>query len=100
MREAGALLVNTLTIVGGRPLEPLPPQPPAPWARDPIWPALQKEFSDRLQAMRDRGHTPAALRAAAEAELELELLNEAARGDRPAADDARRPRRRSRRSRG
>ena len=70
MREAGALLVNTQTIVGGRTLEPLPPQAPAPWAREPIWPALQKEFSDRLQEMRDRGHTPSALRAAAEAELD------------------------------
>ena len=25
---------------------------------EPIWPELQKEFTDRLQAMRDRGHTP------------------------------------------
>jgi dihydroorotase len=66
MREANRLLVNTLTIVGGRPLEPLPPEPPAPWAEDPIWPELQKEFADRLQAMRDRGHTPAAMGAAAE----------------------------------
>jgi dihydroorotase len=70
MREAGALLVNTHTIVGGRPLEPLAPQAPAPWATEPIWPELQKEFSDRLQAMREQGHTPAALRAAAEAELD------------------------------
>jgi dihydroorotase len=67
MREANRLLVNTLTIVGGRPLEPLPPEPPAPWAEDPIWPDLQKEFADRLQVMRDLGHTPAAMRAAAEA---------------------------------
>jgi len=67
MREANRLLVNTLTIVGGRPLEPLPPEPPAPWAEDPIWPDLQKEFADHLQAMRDHGHTPAAMRAAAEA---------------------------------
>ena len=58
---------NTVTVVGGEPLEPLPPQPPAPWARAPIWPELQKEFSDRLEAMRELGHTPAALRAAAEA---------------------------------
>jgi dihydroorotase len=67
VREASRLLVNTLTIVGGRPLEPLPPSPPAPWAEDPIWPALQKQFTERQQALRDRGHTPAAMRAAAEA---------------------------------
>jgi dihydroorotase len=67
LREAEQLLVNELTLVGGERLEPLPPQPPAPWAEEPIWPELQKEFSDRLQEMRDRGHTPAALRAAAEA---------------------------------
>jgi dihydroorotase len=66
MREASRLIVNTLTIVGGRPLAPLPPEPPAPWAEDPIWPELQKELADRLQAMRDHGHTPAAMRAAAE----------------------------------
>jgi hypothetical protein len=29
---------------------------------------LQMELSDRLAAMRDLGHTPAAMRAAAEAE--------------------------------
>jgi dihydroorotase len=69
-REAENLLVNTLTLVGGRELEPLAPQRPAPWAQEPIWPALQKEFSDRLTEMRDRGHTPAALRAAAEADLQ------------------------------
>jgi dihydroorotase len=69
MREAANLLVNTHTLVGGRELDPLPPQRPAPWAHEPIWPALQKEFSDRLREMRERGHTPAALRAAAEADL-------------------------------
>jgi len=41
--------------------------PPAPWAEDPIWPEVQKPFTERQQALRDRGHTPAALRAAAEA---------------------------------
>jgi dihydroorotase len=68
MREARRLLANTLTIVGGEPLEPLPSQPAASWAQPPIWPELQKEFSDRLAAMRDLGHTPAAMRAAAQAE--------------------------------
>ena len=65
--------MNTQTIVGGRPFEPLPAQPPAPWAADPIWPEAQKPFTERQQALRDRGHTPAAMRAAAEAELEAEL---------------------------
>ncbi|HZT84673.1 MAG TPA: amidohydrolase/deacetylase family metallohydrolase [Gaiellaceae bacterium] len=65
MREASRLLVNTLTIVGGRPLAPLPPAAPAPWAEDPIWPEAQKPFTDRQQELRDRGHTPAAMRAAA-----------------------------------
>jgi dihydroorotase len=68
MREARRLLVNTLTVVGGRPLAVHPPEPPAPWAVEPIWPDLQKEFADRLQSMRDRGHTPTAMRAAAEAD--------------------------------
>ena len=66
MREAERLLVNTLTIVGGRALRPLPPAPPAPWAADPIWPEAQRPFTERQQALCDRGHTPAAMRAAAE----------------------------------
>jgi dihydroorotase len=69
LRQAERLLVNELTLVGGEVFEPLPPQAPAPWAEEPIWPALQKQFSDRLQEMRDRGHTPAALRAEAERSL-------------------------------
>lgn len=63
MREAGRLLVNTLTIAGGRPLPKLPPGPPAPWAEHPIWPAAQIQFTERQQALRDRGHTPGAMRA-------------------------------------
>jgi dihydroorotase len=66
MREAKQLLVNTLTIVGGRELERLPPQAPAPWAAHPIWPPAQIPFTERQQALRDRGHTPNAMRAAAE----------------------------------
>ena len=66
MREASRLLVNTLTVIGGKPVAPVPPGPPAPWAEPPIWPDLQKEFADRLAAMREHGHTPAAMRAAAE----------------------------------
>jgi len=67
MREARQLLVNTLTIVGGRTLERLTPQAPAPWAAHPIWPPAQIPFTERQQALRDRGHTPEAMRAAAEA---------------------------------
>ncbi len=66
MREAGGLLVNELTIAGGTPLEKLPPSPPAPWAEEPFWPEAQKPFTERQQLLRDRGHTPAAMRAAAE----------------------------------
>jgi dihydroorotase len=66
VREARQLLVNTLTIVGGRELERLPPQAPAPWAAHPIWPPAQIPFTERQQALRDRGHTPEAMRAAAE----------------------------------
>jgi dihydroorotase len=68
MREAEALLVNTLTIAGGTPLDRLPPQAPAPWAADPIWPEAQKPFTEKQQALRDRGHTPEQMRAAAEAD--------------------------------
>jgi dihydroorotase len=62
-RDAKQLLVNTMTIVGGRTLERLPPQAPAPWAEHPIWPPAQIPFTERQQALRDRGHTPDALRA-------------------------------------
>ena len=66
MREARELLVNTLTIVGGRPLEPLPPDPPAPWVEEPIWPAAQQPFTQRQGLWRELGHTPAAMAAASE----------------------------------
>jgi dihydroorotase len=66
MREASQLLVNTVTIIGGRRFEPLAPAPPAPWAEHPIWPSAQIPFTERQQALRDRGHTPEALRAAVE----------------------------------
>ena len=68
MREARELLVNTVTLVAGERFERLPPQEPAPWAADPIWPEAQKPFTERQQALRDRGHTPDQLRAASEAE--------------------------------
>jgi dihydroorotase len=63
MREARQLLVNTRTLVGGRTLERLPPQAPAPWAEHPIWPPAQIPFTERQQVLRDRGHTPEAMRA-------------------------------------
>jgi dihydroorotase len=66
MREVDGLLVNTLTIVGGRPFEPLPAEPPAPWAQTPVWPEAQQPFTERQQMFRDLGHTPAAMRASAE----------------------------------
>jgi hypothetical protein len=88
--------VNTLTVVSGRPLSPKPPEPPAPWAEEPIWPDLQKEFADRLQAMREQGHTPASMRAAAEADATAPD-----RGQPPASGpQTGHPRRRSRSSRG
>lgn len=70
MREADELLVNTLTIVGGRPLDRLPSDPPAPWAQEPFWPEAQLPFTERQKMFRDLGHTPAAMRAKAEANTE------------------------------
>jgi dihydroorotase len=66
VREAGRLLVNTLTIVGGRPLERLAPTPPAPWAEDPIWPQAQQPFTEQQRKLRDLGHTPRSMADAAE----------------------------------
>jgi dihydroorotase len=70
MREGNRLLVNTRTIIGGRTLEPLPAEPSAPWARHPFWPEAQKPFTEKQQGLRDRGHTPEAMRAAAESAAE------------------------------
>lgn len=66
MREARELLANTLTIVGGRPLDPVAPEPPAPWAEDPIWPQAQQPFTEQQRTLRELGHTPAAMAAEAE----------------------------------
>jgi dihydroorotase len=66
MREAGELLANTLTLGGGRHLDRLPPEPPAPWVEDPIWPVAQQPFTERQAMLRELGHTPAAMVAAAE----------------------------------
>jgi dihydroorotase len=70
MREAHGLLATTLTIVGGRSLDPLPAEPPAPWAEDPVWPEAQQPFTERQKLLRDLGHTPAAMRVAAEPSAE------------------------------
>ena len=35
----------------------------APWAEHPIWPPAQIPFTERQQVLRDRGHTPAEMRA-------------------------------------
>jgi hypothetical protein len=66
VREASRLLVNSLTIVGGRCLERLAPTPPAPWAEEPIWPEAQQPFTEQQQKLRDLGHTPGAMADAAE----------------------------------
>jgi dihydroorotase len=52
MREARNLLVNTLTILGGRQLERLPADPPAPWAEDPVWPEAMQPFTDTQKTLR------------------------------------------------
>lgn len=65
-REGSELLTSTLTIVGGVPLERLPPAPPAPWAEEPIWPDAQHPFTAQQRRLRELGHTPAAMAAAAD----------------------------------
>ena len=66
MREARELLTSTLTIVGGRPLELLPPEPPAPWVEHPVWPEAIRPFTEQQERLRELGHTPEAMAAAAE----------------------------------
>lgn len=65
-RAADRLLRNTLTIVGGRELHRVEPAPLAPWVA-PSWPATQLPFTEKQQRLRDLGHTPDAMAAAAEA---------------------------------
>jgi dihydroorotase len=65
VRESERLLVNTATIVGGRIFEPRPVDRPAPWAESPVWPVAQQPFTDKQAAVRELGHTPDAMRAAA-----------------------------------
>jgi dihydroorotase len=66
MREGRELLTNTATVIGGRPLEPLPAEKPAPWVEHPIWPEWAQVFTDQQDTLRQRGHTPEAMAAAAE----------------------------------
>jgi dihydroorotase len=66
VREGSELLAGTLTIVGGRPLERLPVEPPAAWAADPVWPDTLRPFTKQQALLRERGHTPEAMAAAAE----------------------------------
>jgi hypothetical protein len=45
----------------------MPPAPRAPWTEDPVWPEAQVPFTEKQKGLRDRGHSPDAMRAAAEA---------------------------------
>jgi dihydroorotase len=67
VRHGRELLRNTLTIVGGRPLDPLPAARPAPWAEDPVWPPEQQPFTAKQRELRELGRTPDAMATAAEA---------------------------------
>ena len=83
MREASALLVNTLTIVGGRPLRAAAAAGrPRRGPTHPIWPAAQIPFTERQQAFRDRGHTPGRRCAAP---IRAELTTARCRARRPAS---------------
>jgi dihydroorotase len=66
-RVSSELLVNELTIVGGRPLEHLPPEVPAPWTEEPVWPAVLGRLTAKQAELRALGHTPAAMAGAARA---------------------------------
>lgn len=63
-RIADRLLRNTLTLLRGRELAREEPAPLAPWVT-PSWPAAQLPFTEKQQRLRDLGHTPAAMAAAA-----------------------------------
>jgi len=56
MREGRERLRHSLTIVGGRPLEPLPEDPPAPWlSEDFVWPSFQASLVRRQREGLMRG---------------------------------------------
>ena len=65
VREAGRLLRNTVTIMGGRELERLPSPPGAPWTHEPIWPDVQIPFTEKQRELWAQGRTPDAMAAAA-----------------------------------
>ena len=65
VREAGRLLRNTVTLVGGRELDRMPLPPGAPWTDEPIWPDVQIPFTEKQRALREQGRTPDAMAAAA-----------------------------------
>ncbi len=65
VREAGRLLRNTVTIMGGRELERLSSPPGAPWTREPIWPDVQIPFTEKQRELWAQGRTPDAMAAAA-----------------------------------
>jgi dihydroorotase len=65
VRQAGELLRNTATIVAGRRLEHLPRAAGAIWTEEPIWPPFQIPFTEKQRALRELGHTPDAMAAAA-----------------------------------
>jgi dihydroorotase len=65
VREAGRLLRNTVTIMGGRELERLPAPPGAPWTHEPIWPDVQIAFTEKQRELWEQGRTPDAMAAAA-----------------------------------
>ncbi len=66
VRDGRELLANSVTVAGGRLLERLPVEPPAPWAEDPVWPEVLRPFTEQQALLRERGHTPEAMAAAAE----------------------------------
>jgi dihydroorotase len=66
VRHGRELLRNTMTLVGGRALDPLPASRPAPWAEDPTWPPEQQPFTAKQRELRELGRTPDAMAAAAE----------------------------------
>lgn len=57
VRNGNVLLRNTLTIVGGRPLERVTFDPPAPWVADDfVWPAFHAGLVRRQWEEQERAH--------------------------------------------
>ena len=55
MREGRELLANTLTIIGGRPLELLPAGASGPWVEHPVWPEWAQPFTDQQERCASSG---------------------------------------------